>query len=179
MREPALAAAIDAYPDFPTPGILFRDITPLLAAEHYGNVLDALVARAADLDVTHVVGAESRGFLFGPALAAALGASFVPARKPGRLPGRTTSASYDLEYGCATLEVQQDALAGAARPSVLVHDDLLATGGTSGAMAELARSLGAALAGFSFIVELPPLGGRDRLAAAYNRPIGAVVAFDG
>jgi adenine phosphoribosyltransferase len=150
-------------PDFPSPGILFRDITPLLLNP---AALDAAVAQLAvrvqSTPVDFVVAAEARGFILGAALARELGAGFVPARKPGKLPGETVSAQYTLEYGIDALEVHADALAHGAR--VLVHDDLLATGGTAGALCELVADLGAEIIGCAFLVELTFLDGRERLA---------------
>jgi len=142
---------------------VFKDITPLLLAP---GALDAAVARlaafAAPLGVDFVVAAEARGFILGGALARALGAGFVPARKPGKLPHETVSAEYALEYGIDALEVHADALAGGAR--VLVHDDLLATGGTARAVCDLVANLGGEVVGCAFLVELGFLGGRARLA---------------
>jgi adenine phosphoribosyltransferase len=150
-------------PDFPKPGIVFKDITPLLLDP---IALDAavtgLVAYAEPLGVDFVVAAEARGFVLGGALARQLGAGFVPARKPGKLPHDTVSAEYTLEYGINALEVHADALAGGAR--VLVHDDLLATGGTARALCDLVEILGAEIAGAAFLVELSFLDGRSRLA---------------
>ncbi len=158
-----LRAFVREIPDFPSPGIVFRDITPLLLDPH---ALDAAVAALAALVQTErvelIVAAEARGFILGAALARELGAGFVPARKPGKLPGETISAQYTLEYGIDALEVHADALADGAR--VLVHDDLLATGGTAGALCELVADLGAEITGCAFLVELSFLGGRERLA---------------
>ncbi len=150
-------------PDFPRPGIVFRDITPLLLDP---RALDAAVARlvrfAEPLEIDFVIAAEARGFILGGALARALGAGFVPARKPGKLPHDTVSAEYALEYGIDALEVHADALAGGAR--VLIHDDLLATGGTAEALCSLVSRLGAEIVALAFLVELSFLGGRQRLA---------------
>jgi adenine phosphoribosyltransferase len=158
-----LRAFVRDIPDFPTSGILFRDITPLLLD---ARALDAAVAGlAGPIDsarVDFVVAAEARGFILGAALARELGAGFVPARKPGKLPAETISAEYALEYGIDALEVHADALADGAR--VLVHDDLLATGGTAGALCDLVAGLGAEIVGCAFLVELSFLGGRQRLA---------------
>ncbi len=158
-----LAAYVRDIPDFPTPGILFRDITPLLLD---AEALDAAVARLArygrPLDVDLVVAAEARGFMLGGALARALGVGFVPARKRGKLPSETVRAEYALEYGVDALEMHSDALAGGAR--VLIHDDLLATGGTAAALADLVQQLGAEVVGCAFLVELVELDGRARLA---------------
>ncbi|MEA2159996.1 MAG: adenine phosphoribosyltransferase [Solirubrobacteraceae bacterium] len=161
-------------PDFPRPGIVFRDITPLLLDP---RALDGAVARlvrfAQPLEIDLVVAAEARGFILGGALARALGAGFVPARKPGKLPHDTVSAEYALEYGIDALEVHADALAGGAR--VLIHDDLLATGGTAGALCELVSGLGADIAACAFLVELSFLGGRARLAPHH---VHALIDYD-
>lgn len=163
MTSLELREFIRDIPDFPSPGILFRDITPLLLNP---AALDAAVAQLAvrvqSTPVDFVVAAEARGFILGAALARELGAGFVPARKPGKLPGETVSAQYTLEYGIDALEVHADALAHGAR--VLVHDDLLATGGTAGALCELVADLGAEIIGCAFLVELTFLDGRERLA---------------
>ena len=158
-----LRAFVRDIPDFPQPGIVFKDITPLLLDP---GALDAAVARLASLakplDVDLVVAAEARGFILGGALARQLGIGFVPARKPGKLPHETVSAQYALEYGLDALEVHSDALSGGTR--VLVHDDLLATGGTAGAVCELIEGLGGEVAACAFLVELSFLAGRERLA---------------
>ncbi len=158
-----LRAFVRDIPDFPRPGIVFRDITPLLLDP---RAIDAAVTRLArfarELDIDFVVAAEARGFILGGALARELGAGFVPARKRGKLPHETVSAEYDLEYGIDALEVHADALAGG--PRVLIHDDLLATGGTAGALVDLVTRLGAEIVACAFLVELTFLGGRERLA---------------
>jgi adenine phosphoribosyltransferase len=175
VAEPAvdLRAYVREIPDFPRQGILFRDITPLLLDP---GALDAAINALAELvsapAVDFVVAAEARGFILGAALARELGAGFVPARKPGKLPGETISAEYTLEYGLDALEVHADALADGAR--VLLHDDLLATGGTAGALCDLVAGLGAEIVGCSFLVELSALGGRARLAPA---PVHAVIEY--
>ena len=157
-----LADHIRDIPDFPKPGIVFKDITPLMAD---GAALDAAVVQLADLarplrpDV--VIGAEARGFLLGPALALELGAGFVLARKPGKLPHDTVSAEYELEYGTDSLELHSDAVHEGAR--VLVHDDLLATGGTARALCELVEATGGTVAACVFLLELAFLDGRSRL----------------
>jgi adenine phosphoribosyltransferase len=157
-----LRALIRDIPDFPSPGIVFKDITPLLLN---AAALDAAVSALAELvsppQVDFVVAAEARGFILGAALARELGAGFVPARKPGKLPGETISAEYALEYGIDALEVHADAFAGGAR--VLIHDDLLATGGTARALCDLVGGLGAQITACAFLVELTFLGGRARL----------------
>ncbi len=157
-----LPAFVRDIPDFPSPGIVFKDITPLLLdAGALDTAVGELAARVRDLEVDFVVAAEARGFILGAALARELGAGFVPARKPGKLPGETVSAEYALEYGVDALEVHADALAGGAR--VLVHDDLLATGGTARALCDLAADLGAEVVGCAFLLELCFLSGRRRL----------------
>jgi len=157
-----LRGFIRDIPDFPTEGIVFKDITPLLLDQ---RALDTAVVGLANLiagaDVDLVVAAEARGFILGGALARELGAGFVPARKPGKLPHETVSAEYALEYGLDELEMHADALAGGTR--VLIHDDLLATGGTARALCDLASGLGAEIVGCAFLVELRALGGRARL----------------
>ncbi len=150
-------------PDFPRPGIVFKDITPLLLdAAALDQAVSELAALARPLSVDLVVAAEARGFILGAALARELGVGFVPARKPGKLPSETVSAEYVLEYGIDALEMHADALAGGIR--VLVHDDLLATGGTAAAVCKLVEELGAVVAGCAFLVELSFLDGRARLA---------------
>jgi adenine phosphoribosyltransferase len=149
--------------DFPVPGIGFKDITPLLAdAGALGVAVRGLAEYARPLRVDCVVAAEARGFLLGPALALELGAGFVLARKPGKLPRATVSAGYALEYGTAQLELHTDALHMGKR--VLIHDDLLATGGTSKALCELVEQLGGEVVGCGFLIELAFLKGRQRLA---------------
>jgi adenine phosphoribosyltransferase len=169
-----LRAFIRDIPDFPKPGIGFKDITPVMAD---ARALDAAVVQLADtaraLDVEVVIGAEARGFLLGPALARELAAGFVLARKPGKLPHETVSAEYALEYGTDALELHSDAVAHGAR--VLVHDDLLATGGTAKALCELVEQLGGQVVGCHFLIELTFLSGRDRLAG-YD--VRALIAYD-
>ncbi len=153
-------------PDFPRPGVVFKDITPLLADPvAFGAVVAALATgRRGEVDL--VAGVEARGFVVGAALAHAMGVGFVPVRKAGKLPGDTVAASYDLEYGSATIEVHADAVGAGAR--VVLVDDVLATGGTALAAWELLERVGAEVVGFDCIVELAFLGGRDRLA---GRPV--------
>ncbi|HXD56469.1 MAG TPA: adenine phosphoribosyltransferase [Thermoleophilaceae bacterium] len=149
-------------PDFPREGIVFKDITPLfLHPEALQEAVHRLRDYAEPLNVDLVVSAEARGFMLGGAVAAKIGAGFIPARKPGKLPRETNSVEYVLEYGVDALEVHKDALAGGAR--VLVHDDLLATGGTAKALCELVEQAGAVVAGCAFIIELAFLKGRERL----------------
>jgi adenine phosphoribosyltransferase len=157
-----LKALIREIPDFPKPGILFRDITTLLQQpEGLNFVVDQLTHTFADQGLDYVAGIESRGFIFGAPLACRLGAGFVPVRKPGKLPAAVHSMTYDLEYGSDTLEVHQDAFQPNSR--VLVVDDLLATGGTAQATAQLIAQTSAQLVGFAFIIELTDLAGRSRL----------------
>jgi adenine phosphoribosyltransferase len=162
VSTPDLRPLIRDIPDFPKPGIVFKDITPLLLDP---RAVDAAVRAIADWsrprDVQFVVAAEARGFIFGAAIARELGAGFVPARKPGKLPAEVVTAEYILEYGIDALEMHADALAHGAR--VLLHDDLLATGGTARALAELVQGLGGIVVGCAFVVELAFLDGRRRL----------------
>lgn len=153
---------IRAVPDFPKPGILFRDITPLLAdTEAFAASVKALAEPFVDSGIDFVAAVEARGFIFGAPVAQALNAGFIPIRKPGKLPYETASVSYDLEYGTDTLEVHTDAVKPGSR--VLIVDDLLATGGTMGAACELIKNLGAEIAGITFLVELEALKGREKL----------------
>ncbi|HEU5303695.1 MAG TPA: adenine phosphoribosyltransferase [Gemmatimonadales bacterium] len=158
-------ASLRAIPDYPKPGILFQDITPVLRdGPLLRDVVSEMCRPFRDRGVTHVLGIEARGFILGGAVAAALGAGFVPARKPGKLPWERVTESYDLEYGSDSLEAHRDAWTDGS--AVLVVDDVLATGGTAKAAGQLARSLGAALAGWSFLLEIGALRGRERLAGA-------------
>jgi adenine phosphoribosyltransferase len=150
-------------PDYPREGIVFKDITPLfLDPEALRATIRALSEYAEPLEVDFVVSAEARGFMLGGALAAQIGAGFIPARKPGKLPREVNTVEYVLEYGVDALEVHKDALAGRAR--VLVHDDLLATGGTARALCDLVEKAGAEVTGCAFVIELAFLHGRERLA---------------
>ncbi len=158
-----LRALVRDIPDFPTPGIVFKDITPLLLdPAGLALAVRGLAEMAAPLGVQYVVGAEARGFILGAALARELGAGFAPARRPGKLPHETVRAEYALEYGYGALELHADALASGAR--VLIHDDLLATGGTAQALCELVEGLGGQVVACAFLIELSFLNGRDRLA---------------
>jgi adenine phosphoribosyltransferase len=162
-------------PDFPRAGIVFKDITPLfLNAAALRETIDTLAAYARELDVDYVVSAEARGFVLGGAVAAAAGAGFILARKPGKLPRETSSVEYQLEYGVDALEVHSDAVRGGAR--VLVHDDLLATGGTAAALCGLVENAGGVVAGCAFVIELAFLNGRERL-----RPhdVRSLVVYEG
>jgi len=149
-------------PDFPKPGIVFKDVTPLfLDPGALRQAVDALSDYARSRSADYVMSAEARGFVLGGAVALAAGAGFVLARKPGRLPRETASVEYELEYGVDTLEVHADAIRGGAR--VLVHDDLLATGGTAAALCALVERAGGVVAGCAFVIELGFLRGRERL----------------
>ncbi|MBW4653633.1 MAG: adenine phosphoribosyltransferase [Kaiparowitsia implicata GSE-PSE-MK54-09C] len=160
-----LKSLIRDIPDFPKPGVVFRDITTLLQnAEGLRYTIDTLAERCADLSVDYVVGMESRGFIFGAPLAYKLNAGFIPVRKPGKLPAAVHSIQYDLEYGTDGLEIHQDAASPPSR--VLIVDDVIATGGTAAATANLVQQTGCELAGFGFIIELLFLNGRQRLPKA-------------
>jgi len=157
-----LKAFVRDIPDFPQPGILFRDVTPLLGnAEAFSAALDGLEAAARQQRPGAIVGIESRGFLFGGPLADRMGLPFVPVRKPGKLPATRMSVEYSLEYGQSQLDIHQDALEPGTRAYIV--DDLLATGGTALAAAKLVEMIGGEVAGFGFLIELLPLGGRQRL----------------
>lgn len=165
---------IEDIPDHPRPGIVFRDLTPLfLDPAALDRAIELLAAWASERRIDRVVAAEARGFVLGGAVAARIGAGFVPARKPGRLPREAISVEYALEYGADTLEVHSDALSAGAR--VLVHDDLIATGGTADALCRLTESAGAEVAGCAFVVELAGLGGRERLN---GRDVHSLVVYE-
>lgn len=157
-----LYSLIREIPDFPKPGILFRDITTLLknpAGMQYA--IDQMAEKCADFAPDYVAGIESRGFIFGTPLSCRMGLGFVPVRKSGKLPAAVYSIEYDLEYGSDRLEIHQDALHPGSR--VLIVDDLIATGGTAAATAKLVEQAGCQVAGFAFIIELAELGGRHHL----------------
>jgi adenine phosphoribosyltransferase len=169
-----LRGHIRDVPDFPEPGIGFKDITPLLLdPAAFDFAVRALADYARPLDVELIVSAEARGFIFGGALARELGVGFVPARKPGKLPHETIGVQYGLEYGIDELQLHADALTGGTR--VLVHDDVLATGGTAKAKIDLVERLGGRIAGCAFVVELAFLGAREKLAG-YD--VHALVTYD-
>ncbi len=157
-----LKGFIRAIPDYPQPGILFRDITPLLQdASALRFSIETLTERFRHAQIDHVVGIESRGFIFGTPLAYLLGTGFVPVRKKGKLPWQTVAVDYELEYGTSILEIHTDALQPGQR--VLIVDDLLATGGTTAGTVKLVEGLGAEVVSLAFLVELSALRGRDRL----------------
>lgn len=164
---------VRAVPDFPKPGILFRDITPVLAdPKAFHMVIDALVERFIGQRVDAIVAIDSRGFIFGAPLASRLNTRFVPARKPGKLPAAAIRVEYALEYGQASLEMHEDALTSGDQ--VVVIDDLLATGGTAGAAGELVLSRGAEVLAYAFVIELGGLGGRGKLEPA---PVVSLIRF--
>lgn len=172
-----LKAHIRAIPDFPSKGIVFRDVTPLFA---HVEAFDAACARLSEAfrahDVDMIAGIEARGFILGGAIARELEIGFAPVRKQGKLPWRTISADYDLEYGSATLEMHEDALERGARVGVV--DDLIATGGTGIAAIDLTRRLGAEAVAFGAVIDLPELGGAQRIAAT-GVPVSTLIAFEG
>lgn len=158
----SLKKLIREVPDFPKPGILFYDITTLLKDKFgFAKLIDVMTAKFLNKEIDLVLGIEARGFIFGPALAYRLNAGFVPVRKPKKLPAETVRWTYDLEYGQDTLEMHKDAIQPGQR--IIIVDDLLATGGTANATAQLAKSLGADICGLGFVVELDFLNGRDKL----------------
>lgn len=157
-----LASYIRDIPDWPKAGVVFKDITPLLAdPEAFRTAIDAMADAYVNAGVTKVMGAEARGFIFAGALAYRLNAGFIPARKPGKLPWDISSVEYDLEYGTDSLEVHSDAFS--ADDVVLIVDDVLATGGTAAAKASLVKESGGSVAGFAFLIELDFLSGRSKL----------------
>ena len=166
---------IHDIPDFPKPGIVFKDITPLfLDPEALCFTVGLLADMAREWEIDYVVSAEARGFVLGGAVATAVRAGFIVARKPGKLPRETDSVEYQLEYGVDALEVHSDAIRGGAR--VMVHDDLLATGGTAGALCGLVEQAGGVVAGCAFVIELAFLDGREQLLG-YD--VRALVVVDG
>ncbi len=172
LRE-SLAAAIRDVPDFPSPGVIFKDVTPLLAnAALFRRATEGLAVPFQRESITHVVAVEARGFIFGAPVAQHLGAGFVPVRKAGKLPWRTERVEYALEYGSGVLEIHRDACDRPMR--VLVVDDVLATGGTAAATCALIERLGAVVVGCSFLIELGFLGGRKQLT---GRRLEALLAY--
>lgn len=171
--EQFLKKLIRDVPDFPRPGIVFKDITPLLQnPEAFSCIINNLVERYGSKNIDAVVGIESRGFIFGTPLAFKLGAAFIPIRKKGKLPYKTVDISYDLEYGRATIEMHTDAIKKGQR--VLVVDDLLATGGTAKATCELVRRQGGKVVECVFVVELAFLGGREKIKGV---PVHSLVSY--
>lgn len=161
--EARLRRVLRDVPDFPKPGIVFKDITPVLADPVlFADVIQAMAAPFRSAEITHVAGIESRGFILGAPVALALGAGFVPIRKPGKLPWKTAAREYELEYGTDRLEMHIDACAAASR--ALVVDDVLATGGTLNAACALVEQVGGTVVGCSVLLEILEIGGRQRLA---------------
>ena len=173
MAEATLRRLTLDVPDFPKPGIVFKDITPVLEdPAALKEVIDAIASHWADRGITRIVGIESRGFIFGAALAYAMDLGLTLVRKPGKLPADTISAEYNLEYGSNTLEMHTDALSTGQR--VVIVDDLLATGGTVGACVDLCDTQGAVVVGALFVIELTGLGARENLSPV---PVHALVDF--
>lgn len=172
-KSAALHAAIRDVVDFPKPGILFKDITPILAdGKLFRQSIDLLCETAGGAKIDKVVGIDARGFIFAAAVADRLGAGFIPVRKKGKLPWKTAQAAYSLEYGESIVELHQDAVTPGE--SILLVDDLLATGGTAAAAVSLLDGLGANLIGISFLIELAFLNGREKLAP---HPINAILTY--
>ena len=173
MHVSDLSGAIRSIPDFPKPGILFRDICPLLeSGECFQRSIDLLAAQCDGCSPSKIIGLDARGFIFGSALAYKLGIGFVPIRKKGKLPFRTLSQSYELEYGTAEFQIHQDSLA--PEESVIIVDDLLATGGTARAAIQLVEKLGARVKKVLFVMELEGLGGRALLEPV---EVGSLMKF--
>ena len=172
-----LEKAIRTIPDYPKPGIMFRDITTLLGdPKAFRHAVDALADPFRWAGITKVAGIEARGFILGGAIAHQLGAGFVPLRKRGKLPGETYAVEYALEYGVDAMEIHRDALIGGERTMLI--DDLIATGGTAVAAVELLRRAGADVMAAGFVIDLPDLGGAEKLRAL-DVPVSTLVAFGG
>lgn len=167
LAHEVLASRVRDVPDFPKPGVMFKDVTPLLL-DHvsFSTAVDALVMHFGRGTVDKVVGIEARGFILAAPLAYHFGAGFIPMRKAGKLPGTTRSVTYDLEYGNETLEIHEDAISPGDR--VIVVDDVLATGGTARAASELVEGLGAELVGLGFLIELGFLNGAEQLSGRHH-----------
>lgn len=173
--EARLENWVSAHPDFPKPGILFRCMMPMLRDPNGWQLMLRRMGEACErLRPELIVGIESRGFLVGTALATALELPFAPVRKPGKLPGSVIGVDYTLEYGTDRLEIQSEGIAG--NPRVMIVDDLLATGGTAAAAADLVSASGGRLCGFGFVIELADLGGRERLPAGV--PVESLIVYD-
>jgi adenine phosphoribosyltransferase len=168
-------ASIRDIPDFPKPGVLFKDITPVLADPGLcRDIVDALLEPFSEKKIDAIVGIESRGFIFGMMMANKLNVPFLLVRKAGKLPGETISSSYDLEYGSAIIEMHKDSIKAGWK--VLIHDDLLATGGTAAAAAKLVEVQGGEIEGFQFLIELEFLGGRKKLES-FSKKIVSLVSY--
>ena len=177
MPEFDFESYIADIPDYPEPGVVFKDITPLFAdAQAMRRTVEAIAGHFREMGVDKVVGPEARGFMIGVPVALELGAGFIPARKPGKLPRATYSMSYDLEYGTDTLEIHQDAIQPGDR--VLVVDDLLATGGTAAATGKLIKQVGGELVGYGCILELTFLHPRETLAAVGEQDLYSLVKVE-
>jgi len=175
VNNALLEKSIRSIPDFPKPGILFRDVTTLIKNKAaFKKSVDLLAKKYKGKGFDKVVGVEARGFIFAAAVAHKIGAGFVPVRKKGKLPFKTISATYQLEYGTDTLEIHQDAIS--AGEKVLIIDDLLATGGTAGAVIELVKKLEGKVAGIGFVIELVDLNGKDKFK---EYPVYSLVKFQG
>jgi len=172
-ERPALRRFVREIQDYPTEGVNFRDITPLLGdAEIFTAAVDGLVDQFGDVEVDRVVGVEARGFIFASAVAYRMGAGLVPVRKPGKLPWAVVREEYQLEYGSDKLEIHRDAIHPGER--ILIIDDVLATGGTAAATARLVETLGGVIAGLGFVIELDDLGGRAHMG---ERPVKSLLHY--
>ena len=172
-----LKALVRSIPDYPTPGIIFRDITSLIEdSAGFSESCERLAAAHRGKGITKIAGIEARGFIFGAGVAIALGVGFVPVRKAGKLPGETIGQNYALEYGVDTIEIHADAVD--SNDNVLLIDDLIATGGTAEAAINLLRRAGADVVGATFVIDLPDLGGAKRIEQM-GVPVASLVAFDG
>lgn len=170
MIEQQIKNAIRDIPDFPKPGIVFKDITPILKEPGLcESIVDTFVMRVQGLQIDAVAGVESRGFLFGLQLASKLGVPFIPVRKAGKLPFTVKQKVYELEYGTATIELHTDAFVPGQH--ILIHDDLLATGGTVTAASELIKEMGGVVAGFTFVVGLSKLNGKEKIKSFANKVV--------
>lgn len=175
MNNALLEKSIRSIPDFPKPGILFRDVTTLIQNKTaFKKAVDLLAKKYKGKGFDKVVGVEARGFIFGAAVAHKIGAGFIPVRKKGKLPFKTISTTYELEYGTDTLEIHQDAIS--AGEKILIIDDLLATGGTVKAVIELVKQLAGEIAGIGFVIELVDLHGKDKFK---EYPVYSLVKFSG
>ena len=173
MEIGSLRTHVRDVADFPTEGVVFRDITPLLGdASAFAQAVDGIVDEFASVEVDRVVGVESRGFIFGAAVAYRIGAGFVPVRKPGKLPWAVVREEYQLEYGSDKLEIHRDAIHPGER--ILIVDDVLATGGTAAATATLVETLGGVIAGLGFLLEIEELDGRSKLG---DRPVRSLLQY--
>lgn len=171
-----IKSVIRDVPDYPRPGILFKDITPLLSEPALvRDAVDALISSYTNIRIDAIAGIEARGFILGAILAQRLNCAFVPVRKAGKLPYKTQRQQYELEYGSAEIEMHVDAVKPGWR--VLVHDDLLATGGTAAAAGKLVEALGGSVAGFSFLVQLGFLSGAETLRSQFDCPVECLITF--